>query len=85
MKNNPIAITVPNTCRKDSAENLNERKPTISVNMAINKAIDVKIVPLFIAVFLASIEKSRIVSLEILSFESATFNSSLILNTTCKP
>ena len=44
MKNNPIAITVPNTCKKFKAENLNDKNPTTSVKIAINKAIEVNMV-----------------------------------------
>ena len=40
-----MAITVPNTCRKASVDRRKERKPTMSVVMAIISAMDVRMVP----------------------------------------
>ena len=58
MKNNPIAITVPNETRNCWDENRNERNPTISVKIATSNAAEVNIVPFLIAFLLASTEKS---------------------------
>ena len=62
MKNNPTAITVPNTTKKFWADNLKLRNPTISVKIATTNAAEVSIVPVLIALALASAEKSAIVS-----------------------
>ena len=47
--NKPTAITVPKSMRNFWLENLKERNPTMSVNIAINNAPEVKIAPLLMA------------------------------------
>ena len=58
MKNKPIAITVPNDTKNCCDENLNDRKPTMSVKIATINAAEVSMVPCRIAILLASFEKS---------------------------
>ena len=63
MKNRPIAMTVPKTTRKFWAESLKLRNPTMSVNIATTSAAEVRTVPVFSALALASAEKSAMVAL----------------------
>ena len=54
MKNKPIAITVPKETKNCWVENRKERKPIISVIIAMPRAAEVNIVPFLIASLFAS-------------------------------
>ena len=53
-KNKPMAITVPKTCRNEREENRNERNPTMSVKIAMTRAMEVSTVPRRTAICRAS-------------------------------
>ena len=77
-----MAITVPKTTRNCWLESLNDRNPTMSVKIAISRAIDVRVVPDLIAFPLASWLRSFTVLSE--SPDSSRY-SSLTLLTTWSP
>ena len=80
-----MAMTVPKTCKKANDDSLKERKPTMSVVMAIIKAMDVSTVPWRIARWRDSLSKSLSVTRPAGLRFSSSLSSSRIRRTTCNP
>ena len=80
--NKPIAITVPKSTKNFWLANRKERKPIMSVKIAISSAPEVNIAPFLIALVLISVEKSLRVSRPSVLFSSSSRSNSLNLATT---